>query len=126
MSDLRCFNPRSVRWAKDAGKQDRQDSGQKDPIESPGSADRDDRRAQPLHLVEVEEVGTDQRAETAADVSKRRRLTARQQQCDDCRRHRRHEHRECNPQARNGLGKQVAHHGHTRRWQPDHEPITDI
>ena len=76
------------------------------PIEATGAPE-------PLDLVEIEEVGADQGAEAAADVGQRRRVPARQQQCDDCRRCRRHKYRERDPQAGNRLSEGMAHHGDT-------------
>src|SRR3984893_726083 len=77
------FAVRGVRRIKEACEQHCQDTAKKDSIEGSGSAYRGDRRAQPLHPGKMEEVSPDQRAETAADVSKRSGLPARQQQRDD-------------------------------------------
>ena len=49
-------NAPADRRTKDAGKQHGQNGGQKDPIKSSSTADRGNRRTQPLHLPEIEEV----------------------------------------------------------------------
>ena len=73
--DLHCTHSRADRRAKDAGEQDRQDAGKKDSVKRPGTADLGDRRPQPLHLAEIEEIRADQGAHGAADVSQRPRVS---------------------------------------------------
>ena len=90
-------------------------------IKRPGTADRGDRRAYPLHLAEIEEVRADQGAHAAADVSQRRRIPARQHQCDDCCSYRRHEYRERDAHAGDGLSEPVAYCGDTDDGVEDRE-----
>ena len=62
-------------WSGPAGKarqQHRHDAGEEDAVEGPGAADRGDRRAEPAHGVEIEEVGPDQCAEAAGNIGERR------------------------------------------------------
>src|SRR5207302_5246851 len=70
--------PRPRRSGQQAG----DDAGQKDAVEGAGAPDRDDRRRQPLDLVEVQEVGADQRAHRAGDVRERRRAAEGQEEPD--------------------------------------------
>ena len=51
-------------------KQHSKNAGQKYAVKSAGAPDRSDRRAQATHLVNVGEIGADQRAEAASDVGK--------------------------------------------------------
>jgi hypothetical protein len=92
-----------------AGWIDRHDLAGNKPIEQMADRGEPLLGAQSLHLVEIEEVSPDQRAETAADVSKRSSLPARQQQRDDRRRYRRHEHGKGDSKAGNRASQQVAH-----------------
>ncbi len=64
-----------------------EDAGKENAVEGAGAADRRNRRTEAEHLVEVGQVGADQRAQAAAYVGERRRKLARQQQRDDSRRH---------------------------------------
>ena len=50
---------RSLRRRENTCDQHRHDAGEKDPVEGSGTADRSDRRPQPLYLVQVEKIGSD-------------------------------------------------------------------
>ena len=63
----------------EAGQQDGEDAGEKDPVERSSAADRGDRRAEARDFIEVGEIGADQRAHAAGDISERRGIGARQQ-----------------------------------------------
>jgi len=65
-------------WRVKARKQDREDTGKKDAVERSGAADRGDRRAEAAHLVEIGQIGTNQRAKAAGDIGQRRSILARQ------------------------------------------------
>ena len=52
------------------GQQHRENTGKKNAVESAGSADGSDRRAEPLHFVEIGEIGADQSAEAATGIGK--------------------------------------------------------
>ena len=60
-----------AKWTKKACQQDGQDSRQKDAVEGSGAANRGDRRAEILYLVQVEQIGADQRAEASTDIGQR-------------------------------------------------------
>src|SRR3977135_4668143 len=58
-------------------------AGKKTSVESSAPADGCDRRTQTLQLIEIKQIGPDERAEAAADVSQRRHIRPRQQQGDE-------------------------------------------
>ena len=113
--------------AGEARDQHRQDADQEDAVEGSGPADRCHRGAEALHLVEIEEVGADQGAEAAADISERCGIAARQQQGDDRGGDRGHEYRLRDPEAGDRIGQHVAHQGDPQRGQQTRppEPIFD-
>ena len=101
--------PRVVARGEDAGEQHRQNPGQKDAVEGAGTADRGDRRAQPLHLADIEQVGSDQATEGARDISERRSLAPRQDQRHRGRRQGRHKYRQRDAETGNRGRQQMAH-----------------
>src|SRR5256885_15403625 len=68
---------RGSRPTPETGDEHRNDADQKDAVEGSSAADGGDRRAQALHLSEIEQIRSEQRAQAAADVSERRRMLAR-------------------------------------------------
>src|SRR5262249_13330509 len=64
----------------ETGQQDCENASEENPIERAGAADRSNRRAETRHFVQIGEVGTDQRAQAAGNVSERRGVPPRQQQ----------------------------------------------
>src|ERR1700733_10292436 len=64
-----------------------ENAGEKNTVEGAGAADRSDRRAEPADLVEIGQIGADQRAEAAGDISEWRSVAARQQKRDGGRSH---------------------------------------
>src|SRR5579883_195669 len=100
--------PESVmQVAREAGVEHGEQTRDKDTIECSGAAYRGDGSTEPLHGAEVEQVGADQRAEAAADVSERRRAAAGQRHGDDGRSHGRHEDRQGDAEARNRLREEM-------------------
>ena len=77
------------------------------PIEATGAP-------RPRDLVEVGEVGADQRAQPAGDIGERRRPLARQHQRRDRGGERRGEHRHRDADARHRIGEPVHDHGDDR------------
>jgi hypothetical protein len=57
------------------GEQHGKNAGQEYAVKGSGAADRSDRRAQATHLVEVGEIGPNQRAEAASNIGKRRAVS---------------------------------------------------
>src|SRR4051794_10561864 len=57
-----------------AGEQPRENAGQKNAIEGPGPPNRGPRGAKPADLVEVHQVGANERSHRAADIGQRRRV----------------------------------------------------
>src|SRR5271166_2245311 len=99
-----CPIVRAFRRPENTCDQHRQDAGQKDPVEVSGPTDRSNRCPQPLHLIQVEKIGSYEGAERAADIGKRRRIPARQQQGDGRCRKWGDENRKRDAEARNRSG----------------------
>jgi|GEM_PF-6215649 len=63
---------------ENACQQHGENAGEKNTVEGSGTADRGDRRTEAAHLVEIGEVGADQRAHAAGDIGEGRGVSARQ------------------------------------------------
>src|SRR4030081_1926323 len=94
-------------WARgrgDAGKQDGENAGEKDAVESSRAANRGDWRAKATDLVEIKKIGANQRSHRAADIGKWRRVLAGQDKCKDYRDQDGRKYRHSDTDARHGRG----------------------